>query len=254
MNKGNNMEKLNNNFLDYRVFTGSLDQLPLKKKLMINTINQYSYCVAEEDISYKKSLQDSDVLLPDGIGIVWAGKLLSTLKLNKIAGADVHEHYLAELNLNSGRCFYLGASESTLALIKLKVAINYPNITVGAFSPPFKSAFIAEDNSIMIDAVHSFLPDVLFVGMTAPKQEKWTYLHKEELNIKVICTIGAVFDFYAGTIHRPGKFWVDNGLEWLIRLIKEPKRMAKRYLYYGPIFIYLMITEKIKRSKLSKSS
>src|SRR5690606_5271371 len=86
--------------------------------------------------------------------------------------------------------------------------------------------------------------DVLFIGMTAPKQEKWAFVHKGALDAKVICSIGAVFDFYAGTVERPGMAWVNLGLEWFIRLVKEPKRMWKRYLYYGQIFIKDLMVEK----------
>jgi N-acetylglucosaminyldiphosphoundecaprenol N-acetyl-beta-D-mannosaminyltransferase len=100
----------------------------------------------------------------------------------------------------------------------------------------------------MISAVNSFGPDVLFVGMTAPKQEKWSYLHKNQLTAKIICPIGAVFDFYAETIKRPSKFWIDLRLEWFIRLVKEPKRMSKRYLYYGPVFAFDLLKMKVRNS------
>jgi N-acetylglucosaminyldiphosphoundecaprenol N-acetyl-beta-D-mannosaminyltransferase len=89
-------------------------------------------------------------------------------------------------------------------------------------------------------------PDVLFIGMTAPKQEKWAHAYKAVLDAKVICSIGAVFDFYAGTIERPNKIWINLGLEWLGRLVKEPKRMWRRYLYYGPVFGFYLVREKIR--------
>ncbi len=82
--------------------------------------------------------------------------------------------------------------------------------------------------------------------MTAPKQEKWTFEHKDMLDAKVICSIGAVFDFYAGTVERPSQFWINAGLEWLVRLVNEPNHMWKRYLYYGPIFIFIVLREKLK--------
>lgn len=106
----------------------------------------------------------------------------------------------------------------------------------------------------MIAAVNAFQPDVLFVGMTAPKQEKWSYKHKPQLDAKIICSIGAVFDFYAGTVARPSPFWIKMRLEWFIRLIKEPKRMWKRYLYYGPIFIKLILQQKFKNITSSSRS
>jgi N-acetylglucosaminyldiphosphoundecaprenol N-acetyl-beta-D-mannosaminyltransferase len=223
--------------INYSIFNGNLNQIGFAHKTLVNTINQYSFCIAEEDIAFKKSLQYSDVLLPDGMAIVAAVRLLTGQKIKKIAGADIHHYLLQELNKKGGSCFYLGSSENTLLKIKERVLIDFPNIRVGTFSPPFKAAFSQTDNEVMVETVNAFQPDVLFVGMTAPKQEKWAYTHKAQLDTKMICTIGAVFDFYAGTVERPSQFWINLKLEWFVRLVKEPKRMWKRYLYYGPVFI-----------------
>ncbi len=90
-------------------------------------------------------------------------------------------------------------------------------------------------------------PDVLFVGMTAPKQEKWSAEHKDKLDANVICSIGALYDFNPGTLKRPGGNCVKLGLEWFVRLLKEPKRLRKRYIYYGPTFLYIILKQKDKR-------
>jgi N-acetylglucosaminyldiphosphoundecaprenol N-acetyl-beta-D-mannosaminyltransferase len=232
---------------DYSVYKGNLSELVVSDKILINTINQYSYCIAEQDSKFKIALQQSDILLPDGVAIVAAVKLLNGTKIKKIAGADIHQHLLKELNRKAGSCFYLGSSTDTLKKIVSRLALDFPNVTVGSFSPPYKSEFSDADNHQMLEAVTTFQPDVLFVGMTAPKQEKWSYQHKEQLDAKIICSIGAVFDFYAGTVERPSPFWIRLRLEWFIRLVKEPKRMWKRYLYYGPVFIKLILTEKFNR-------
>jgi len=233
-------------FLDYPIFSGNLEQIGFASKTLINTLNQYSFCVAQQDATFKVALQASDILLPDGMAIVAAVRLLSGQKIKKIAGADIHLHLLQELNQRQGSCFYLGSSESTLFKIKERLAIKFPNIRVGTFSPPFATEFTPDQNKKMLEAVNAFRPDVLFVGMTAPKQEKWAQAHKEQLETKIICTIGAVFDFYAGTVKRPSVFWINMRLEWFIRLIKEPKRLWKRYLYYGPVFVWLVLKEKAK--------
>ncbi|MGJ8735326.1 WecB/TagA/CpsF family glycosyltransferase [Zobellia laminariae] len=232
--------------LGYSIFDGTLNQLPKLEKTLIGTINQYSYCIAEEDPDFKEALMQSDVLIPDGIGIVLASKFLYGKKIKKIAGADIHEFLLEKLNREGGSCFYLGSSKDTLSKIKKRISIEYPNISIGTYSPPFKPAFSLEENAKMLEEVNQFKPDVLFVGMTAPKQEKWSYTNKEFLNAKTICSIGAVFDFYAGTIERPSEIWINLGLEWLGRLLKEPKRMWKRYLYYGVIFGKYLVIEKWK--------
>lgn len=230
--------------MEYSIYNGDLFNLDSSKKTLITTINQYSYCIAEEDPEFKKALLQSDVLLPDGMAIVSAVQLQTGKKIKKIAGADIHLHLLNDLNKKAGSCFYLGASESTLAKIKERLAIEFPNIEVATYSPPFKSHFSKLENKEMIDVINAFAPDVVFVGMTAPKQEKWAFNHKTQLKTKTICAIGAVFDFYAGTVERPSSFWINLKLEWLIRLVKEPKRMWKRYLYYGPVFIGYMLQNK----------
>jgi len=230
---------------NYSILSSDIGFLQPKSKCVVNTINQYSYIIAEKDPEFKKALMNSDVLLPDGIGIVVAAKVLENKKIKKIAGADLHNYLLNRLEADGGSCFYLGSSEKTLGEIKKRLAKEFPSVKAGFYSPPYKPQFDDEDNAAMINAVNSFKPDVLFVGMTAPKQEKWNDENKHKLDANVICSIGAVFDFYAGTIERPGKIWINLGLEWFVRLLKEPKRMSKRYIYYGFPFVFMIIGKKI---------
>jgi N-acetylglucosaminyldiphosphoundecaprenol N-acetyl-beta-D-mannosaminyltransferase len=234
--------------MGYPIFKDSLRNISLRRKMMINTINQYSYCMAEKDPKFKQALKSSCILLPDGVAIVAAVKLLNGQNIKKIAGADLHQNLLEELNRTGGSCFYMGSSENTLQKIKDRLAGEYPNVKAGFYSPPFKAQFTKTDNAQIIQAVNAFKPDVLFIGMTAPRQEKWAYAHKDQLDAKTICSIGAVFDFYAGTVERPSAIWINLGLEWLGRLVKEPRRMWKRYIYYGPVFIYKVLREKVKPS------
>jgi N-acetylglucosaminyldiphosphoundecaprenol N-acetyl-beta-D-mannosaminyltransferase len=231
--------------MGYNLFNGNLNSLDDTSKTIVSTINQYSFCVAERDADFKTALQHSDVLLPDGIGIVVAMKAITGQEIKKISGADLHDNLLKRLNRTKGRCFYLGSNSNTLRKITERIKNEYPGITVESYSPPFKASFSDAENAEMIDAVNTFKPDVLFVGMTAPKQEKWVHEHKAALDARIICSIGAVFDFYAGTVKRPSPFWVNIGLEWFVRLCKEPGRMWKRYLYYGPIFAYALVKERL---------
>jgi N-acetylglucosaminyldiphosphoundecaprenol N-acetyl-beta-D-mannosaminyltransferase len=97
----------------------------------------------------------------------------------------------------------------------------------------------------MISAINNFAPDILFVGMTAPKQEKWVYLNKSQINAKIICSIGAVFDFYSGNIKRPNQFWINLGLEWLIRFLKEPRRLFNRNFISTPLFLFYVLKAKL---------
>ncbi len=222
---------------------------PFTKQTIINTLNPHSFCVAAQDSHFKTALQTSDILIPDGIGIVYAVRMLCNLKIRRIAGADMHRHLLQEAQRKSLKVFYLGASNDTLQRIKNRIAGEYPAIEVGLYSPPFKKQFSEEDNTKMIATVNQFAPDFLFVGMTAPKQEKWSYTHKNQLNAKAIIAIGAVFDFYAGTKSRAPNWLINLGCEWLHRFLKEPKRMWRRYLISNPQFIYYVFKEKFFGNK-----
>lgn len=231
--------------LGYHIYKKPLGALDFKSHKIINTINPHSYCVAQQDTTFKEALKASDVLLPDGIGIVWAERFLNHNKISKIAGYDVFVYFMEELNKTSGRCFFLGAAPATLQRIQQKAAKDYPKVVVGSFSPPYKPSFTEADSALMCAEVNAFKPDVLFVGMTAPKQEKWVHENKARLDATTICAIGAVFDFYAGTVKRPSQFWINLGLEWLPRLFKEPKRLFKRNFVSTPKFILEVLSYKV---------
>jgi N-acetylglucosaminyldiphosphoundecaprenol N-acetyl-beta-D-mannosaminyltransferase len=231
-------------FFDYTIRTDLPDSMP-NDKLIINTINPHSFCVAEEDLDFKIALQKSDILIPDGEGIIWGVKLLRGQQIKKIAGFDLHQHLLTLLDKKGGgKVFYLGASTETLNKIKDRLAREFPTLLFERFSPPYKANFSKADNLEMIKQVNHFNPDVLFVGMTAPKQEKWVSENHQFLDAKIIASIGAVFDFYAGTVKRPSNFWIKLKMEWLVRLIGEPKRLFKRNFISTPQFIFAVLKEK----------
>lgn len=140
---------------------------------------------------------------------------------------------------------FMGSSQKVLDLIVKRAAEVYPHLKVVTYSPPYKPEFSDEDNKAIIDAINAADPDLLWIGMTAPKQEKWTYSHWNELDIHChVGTIGAVFDFFAGTVERAPMWWQRHGLEWLYRLLKEPKRMWRRYIIGNTLFLWNMLKEK----------
>lgn len=234
------------NILGYNINT-NLENIDLdRKSLLINTINPHSYCVAKEDKKFQEALKNSDMLLPDGIGIVLAAKILNKEKIYRIAGSDLHLHLLNIANIKRFKVFYLGSMSATLEKIRDRISTEYPNIQFESYSPPYISEFSDDDNKIMIEAINKFKPNILFVGMTAPKQEKWSYQHKNLLDVNIIASIGAVFDFYAGTVRRPSKFWISLGLEWLVRLLGEPKRLWKRNFVSTPLFAIDVLKQKFR--------
>ena len=233
-----------------------LASLP-EDKLLINTINAHSYNTARKDSLFAEALTNGDVLLPDGVSIVMACKWIKAKSLPKerIAGWDLFAFEMEKLERESEELrtkseeskivMFMGSSQKVLDLIVKRAAEVYPHLKVVTYSPPYKPEFTDEDNKAIIDAIHAANPDLLWIGMTAPKQEKWTYSHWKELNIHChVGSIGAVFDFFAGTMKRAPMWWQDHGLEWLYRLLKEPKRMWRRYIIGNALFLWNMVKEK----------
>ena len=197
---------------------------------------------------FSEALQKGDVLIPDGISIVKACRFLNAKSQPKerIAGWDLFEYEMGKLNRVGGKVMFLGSSDAVLNLIRQRVAEKYPKIEVDTYSPPYKPEFSDEDNEAMISAINHSNPDLLWIGMTAPKQEKWAYTHLNRLDVHChIGTIGAVFDFFAGTVKRAPERWQRAGLEWLYRLLSEPRRMWRRYFIGNAKFIYYIMVEKI---------
>ena len=225
-------------------------------KLLINTVNAHSFNTAKKDQLFADALTNGDVLIPDGVSIVKACKWIKAKSQPKerIAGWDLFSFEMEKLERESEELrtkseeskivMFMGSSQKVLDLIVKRAAEVYPHLKVVTYSPPYKPEFSDEDNKAIIDAINAANPDLLWIGMTAPKQEKWTYSHWNELNIHChVGTIGAVFDFFAGTVERAPIWWQEHGLEWLYRLIKEPKRMWRRYIIGNTLFLWNMVKE-----------
>ncbi len=209
-------------------------------KILINTINAHSYNTAQNDGLFAEALKNGDYLIPDGASIVKACRWLKceSQPKERVAGWDLFEFEMQRLNRAGGRCMFMGSSERVLNLIIERSNRVYPNIEVVTYSPPYKPEFSDEDNAGIIRAINAAKPDLLWIGMTAPKQEKWAYSHWSELDINChVGTIGAVFDFFAGTSQRAPQWWQRHSLEWLYRLFVEPRRMWRRYVIGNPLFL-----------------
>ena len=237
--------------LDILGSKAELASLP-EGKLLVNTINAHSYNTARKDKLFAEALTKGDVLIPDGVSIVKACKWIKAKSLPKerIAGWDLFSFEMSRLE-ERAKCetlcktvMFMGSSQRVLDLIVKRAAEVYPHLKVVTYSPPYKPEFSDEDNKAIIDAINAANPDLLWIGMTAPKQEKWTYSHWDELDIHChVGTIGAVFDFFAGTVERAPMWWQQHGLEWLYRLLKEPKRMWRRYIIGNALFLWNMMKE-----------
>lgn len=209
--------------------------------------NPHSLEVARKDELFSRAIRDSDLVVPDGIGIVIASKILGGEIRERVTGMDIFLG-LSETLKSSGnkRYFFLGSTDSNLKKIEEKMKKDFPKITIaGTYSPPFKPEFSDEDNRLVIDAVNRAQPDVLWVGMTAPKQEKWIYQNKDKLNVKFIGAIGAVFDFYTGNVKRSHPIFQKMGLEWLPRLIRQPRRLWRRNFISNPLFLLRVFKQRL---------
>jgi len=227
---------------------GATDGGTESKPFWLACLNPHSVQVAMSDPAAEAALKSADILIPDGIGIVLASKILGGGIRARITGSDIFRELSRRLNENEGHSyFFLGSTDTILSGIKAKLAAEYPNIRfAGAYSPPFKDVFSAEDDRMMITAVNRAEPDVLWVGMTAPKQEKWIYQNKDKLNVKFIAAVGAVFDFYTGNVKRSHPVFQSLGLEWLPRLLRQPGRLWNRTVISVPKFLFHVLSQRLK--------
>lgn len=218
-----------------------------KVKKVFICANPHSLVQAKNDPAFQQAIHEADLVTPDGSGVVLASKILGGTIRERVTGSDIFWGLSAAFDTIGGNSyFFLGSTEETLAAIQQKMAREYPNIRfAGSYSPPYKTEFSNEENRCMVEAVNAAKPDVLWVGMTAPKQEKWIHQHRDQLDVKFIGAIGAVFDFYVGNVRRSHPIFQKIGLEWLPRLLQEPRRLWRRNFVSSPLFLWEVIKQKV---------
>ncbi len=220
------------------------------RRTWLSCFNPHSYVLSLSDEIFSRALRSADWLIPDGVGIVLASRMLGGSIKERVTGSDVFTG-LNELMNRAGSMsvFFLGSTKETLEKIRQRMSRDYPDIKIaGAYSPPYKDIFSSEDINEMVKEINSAAPDVLWVGLTAPKQEKFIFENYAGLNVKFIGAVGAVFDFYSGNVKRnPDSWFISHWLEWLPRLLQEPKRLWRRMFVSAPIFLRHMFREMAKR-------
>jgi N-acetylglucosaminyldiphosphoundecaprenol N-acetyl-beta-D-mannosaminyltransferase len=211
-------------------------------------LNPHSHFLTLGELPFRQALQRAEWLVPDGVGIVLASRLTGGRIRTRITGADVFQRASEMLEARGGmRVFFLGSTTETLEKIQGRMQIDYPNVTVaGVYSPPFAERFSEADNRAMIAAINGAKPDVLWVGMTAPKQEIWLHEHIGELHVRFAAAIGAVFDFYSGNVPRAPAMLQRLGAEWLLRLMQQPRRLWRRTFVSAPLFLLHLLAHKVE--------
>jgi N-acetylglucosaminyldiphosphoundecaprenol N-acetyl-beta-D-mannosaminyltransferase len=207
--------------------------------------NPHSLVVAQQDETFRRALQSCSAVVADGSGVTLAARLLKMEVGPRITGTDFFLGAMRRLDGVGGKAFFLGSVDPVLNLIKERVKKDFPRVTVETLSPPF-GTWSAEQQAEVMQRIRAARADVLWVGMTAPKQEKWIHSHAEECGAPVVGAIGAVFDYYAGTVHRAPLWICKLGFEWLYRLLGEPKRLWRRTLVSGPQFAWLLLRERLR--------
>jgi len=224
-----------------QVFNDDFEVIKLSSDTkIISCINPISYGISTHDLFFKESLQRSEYLILDGVYFSLTHLTKTGKQIKKNSGPDSFAFFMKKMNIEKGKVFFLGSSHNVLAKIKYRCAKEFPYIDIDFYSPPFKKTFSDIDNNLMIEKINNFKPDVLFVGMTCPKQEKWSHEHKSQINAKLICNVGAVFDWFAGTETEINPFWWKYNLAWLKRTIDRPA-ILKRYPQIGIFFIHYLL-------------
>ena len=239
------------NTIGFKVFSDELSKISLKNSTckVINTISPNSYGISTRDEAFDYALKSSDYLVLDGVYFAFASLLLQGKNIKRNQGPDVFYHFMNRLNEEKRKAFFLGSSEKTLNKIKTRAETEYSNIKIETYSPPFKSEFSNKENQQMIETINSFQPDIVFVGMTCPKQEKWAINHREIIDAKLVICIGNVFDWYAGTQKAIHPIWFKLRLGWLIRIFLRPE-IFKRNIGNQMLFFWHVILIFLKIKKL----
>lgn len=213
--------------------------------------NPHSLEVARKDPEFHDAVMTADWVTPDGAGIVLASRLLGGRIPERVCGPDILPALCTCLNrYHPGtRMFFLGSSPENLAELRTRIVADYPNLVIaGTLSPPYRSEFTEKDLAAMIAAVNQADTDLLWLGLGAPKQEKWAYRHRQRLQVKLIGPIGGAFDWYTGRIKLPPLWMQRAGLQWLHRLVQEPRRLWRRNLD-SPIFLLRVLRQKWARRR-----
>jgi N-acetylglucosaminyldiphosphoundecaprenol N-acetyl-beta-D-mannosaminyltransferase len=214
----------------------------------------HAVMVAQDDPEMYAALRQSTLSVPDGMPLVWAANLLGEHLPDRVYGPELMLRYNRRCVERAHRVWlYGGRDQGSLVQLALSMRRRHPGLQiVGGYSPPFRSLSPDEEDSI-VDQINAARPDVLWVGIGVPKQEKWMARMRERLDVPVMCGVGAAFDFHAGRISQAPRWMQERGLEWTYRIAQEPRRLLPRYLYFNPKFL-ASFTRQLLRERANGSA
>lgn len=210
--------------------------------------NAHSVVSARQDPNFAQVIREADMATPDGAPVAWMLRRLGHAQQQRINGPDLMWRYLEHAQLRGESVFFYGNTESTLAKLRVRLLAAFPALNIaGAISPPFH-ALTADEDAAIVEQINASGAGVVFVSLGCPKQERWMAEHRGRVKA-VMIGVGAAFDFHAGTTKRAPSWMQNGGLEWLHRLLSEPRRLAKRYVVTNTLFILAAARQLIFRSK-----
>ena len=202
----------------------------------------------KSDAEFREAYERCDLVLPDGMPLLWAGIFLGTPFKQKVSGSDLFPLFCVLAARKGYRLFLLGSPPGVASKASQILKAKSPGLqVVGTYSPPFDFEEDENENRKMVRMIRAAKPDILFVGLGAPKQEKWIAKYKNDYQCPVSMGVGASFDFVVDPRKRAPRWMSHAGLEWFWRLLHEPRRLWKRYLIKDPIFFYWVLLQKLKR-------
>jgi N-acetylglucosaminyldiphosphoundecaprenol N-acetyl-beta-D-mannosaminyltransferase len=211
--------------------------------------NVHTVVTGKTDERFGRVTNQATMALPDGMPLVWLARLRGCKEVGKCSGPDVMTELL-KLSVKKGYTnFFYGSTDDNLQILQKKLSEDFPGLKIaGAYAPPFRALTAQEDQAIikMINAVN---PDIIWVGLGAPKQEIWMYEHVKQIKSSVMLGVGAAFNFHAGTVKRAPRWMQNIGLEWFFRLTKEPSKLWKRYLVTNSLFCFYLLCDIFRKNK-----
>lgn len=198
------------------------------------------------DAKMRKACLDATYSVPDGMPLVWLARLHGIPMARRCYGPEFLETFCKEAG-PAVRHYFYGSSPEVLGKLTAKLQAKFSINIVGAFSPPFRPMTDLESTQV-IRKINDAQPDIIWVGLGAPKQEIWINEHLALLEAPILAAVGAAFDFHAGTKRQAPVWMREHGLEWFFRLLTEPRRLAKRYLVYGARFGFLLMRHELPKA------
>jgi N-acetylglucosaminyldiphosphoundecaprenol N-acetyl-beta-D-mannosaminyltransferase len=224
-----------------------LERRDEEQAVVVNVCNVHSVMSARTDRALAEAFENAQVNTPDGMPLVWVLRSRGHEKQERVGGVAICRHVI-EYGLSRGwKHYFYGSTDATLDRLQRKLTSEYPSINIaGAFSPPFRD--VSDDElETQLDQVKATKPDIVWVGLGMPKQERWMRRARAQLPGRVLIGVGAAFDFLSGTKPQAPAFLQQAGLEWAFRLACEPRRLWRRYAWNNPAFLALWLSDLAKR-------